>query len=102
MRIDRGIRRGVLLASVLGVGVAGTASAAPLGGWEPQSRGGDGAAEKLAAPELLSTYGGGGGGQGGGSGVFGDPGLGDPLFPLAGNGGYDVRHYALALAYDPA
>jgi aminopeptidase N len=31
----------------------------------------------------------------------GSPGLGDPFFPLAGNGGYDVRHYGLALAYDP-
>ena len=32
----------------------------------------------------------------------GSPGLGDPYFPLAGNGGYDVSHYALDLAYDPA
>jgi aminopeptidase N len=32
----------------------------------------------------------------------GSPGLGDPFFPLAGNGGYDVSHYALRLAYDPA
>jgi aminopeptidase N len=32
----------------------------------------------------------------------GSPGLGDPFFPLAGNGGYDVRHYALTLSYDPA
>jgi hypothetical protein len=23
----------------------------------------------------------------------GAPGIGDPYFPLAGNGGYDVRHY---------
>ncbi|MCZ4123356.1 M1 family metallopeptidase [Streptomyces sp. H39-S7] len=29
-------------------------------------------------------------------------GVGDPLFPLAGNGGYDVSHYGLDLAYDPA
>src|SRR3954453_3189329 len=29
-------------------------------------------------------------------------GLGDPFFPLGGNGGYDVGHYALTLAYDPA
>ncbi|MEU3463592.1 M1 family metallopeptidase [Streptomyces sp. NPDC006733] len=29
-------------------------------------------------------------------------GVGDPLFPLAGNGGYDVTHYGLDLAYDPA
>ena len=31
----------------------------------------------------------------------GAPGLGDPFFPLAGNGGYDVGHYTLQLAYDP-
>jgi aminopeptidase N len=29
-------------------------------------------------------------------------GVGDPYFPKAGNGGYDVHHYALDLAYDPA
>ena len=32
----------------------------------------------------------------------GAPGLGDPFFPLAGNGGYDVANYSLKLAYDPA
>lgn len=32
----------------------------------------------------------------------GSTGLGDPYFPLAGNGGYDVAHYSLALSYDPA
>ena len=32
----------------------------------------------------------------------GSPGLGDPFFPLAGNGGYDVGHYSLRLRYDPA
>jgi aminopeptidase N len=32
----------------------------------------------------------------------GSPGLGDPFFPLAGNGGYDVAHYSLRLGYDPA
>jgi aminopeptidase N len=31
----------------------------------------------------------------------GAPGLGDPLFPEAGNGGYDVTHYGLDLSYDP-
>jgi aminopeptidase N len=40
----------------------------------------------------------------GASGGFrpGSAGLGDPFFPLAGNGGYDVGHYRLQLAYDPA
>jgi aminopeptidase N len=33
--------------------------------------------------------------------VHGSPGLGDPFFPRAGNGGYDVSHYALALRYAP-
>ena len=32
----------------------------------------------------------------------GAPGVGDPYFPLDGNGGYDVRHYDLAVTYDPA
>ncbi|MFI6316522.1 M1 family metallopeptidase [Nonomuraea sp. NPDC050556] len=32
----------------------------------------------------------------------GAPGLGDPYFPLEGNGGYDAQHYTLGLAYDPA
>jgi aminopeptidase N len=32
----------------------------------------------------------------------GSPGLDDPFFPLAGNGGYDVRHYSLDLDYQRA
>ena len=32
----------------------------------------------------------------------GSPGLGDPFFPNAGNGGYDVSHYSLTLAYEPS
>ena len=32
----------------------------------------------------------------------GSVGLGDPYFPLDGNGGYDVRHYLLDVSYDPA
>jgi aminopeptidase N len=32
----------------------------------------------------------------------GSAGLGDPYFPLAGNGGYDVAHYSLGFSYDPA
>jgi hypothetical protein len=31
----------------------------------------------------------------------GAPGVGDPYFPLDGNGGYDVRHYLLDVNYDP-
>jgi aminopeptidase N len=33
-------------------------------------------------------------------GGIGAPGLGDPYFKLAGNGGYDVAHYGLALDYE--
>jgi len=32
----------------------------------------------------------------------GAPGLGDPYFPLDGNGGYDVKHYRLDVRYEPA
>lgn len=31
----------------------------------------------------------------------GAPGAGDPYFPDMGNGGYDVRHYDIKLAFDP-
>jgi hypothetical protein len=31
----------------------------------------------------------------------GAAGIGDPYFPLDGNGGYDVQHYGLDVAYDP-
>ncbi|MEU5041927.1 M1 family metallopeptidase [Streptomyces griseorubiginosus] len=31
----------------------------------------------------------------------GSKGVGDPYFPLAGNGGYHVEHYDLTLGYDP-
>jgi aminopeptidase N len=32
----------------------------------------------------------------------GAAGIGDPYFPLLGNGGFDVRHYDLSFSYDPA
>ena len=32
----------------------------------------------------------------------GAPGIGDPYYPTDGNGGYDVTHYDLKIAYDPA
>lgn len=44
-----------------------------------------------AAPAVRSVHG-----------VAGAAGIGDPYFPRAGNGGYDVGHYALALRYVPA
>ncbi|MEV6804055.1 M1 family metallopeptidase [Streptomyces sp. NPDC051132] len=40
--------------------------------------------------------------DGGVRGTPGASGLGDPYFPRAGNGGYDVDHYALTLDYTPA
>ncbi|MEW5352411.1 M1 family metallopeptidase [Streptomyces sp. 16-176A] len=40
--------------------------------------------------------------DGGVRGTPGGSGLHDPYFPKAGNGGYDVAHYDLALDYDPA
>jgi len=48
------------------------------------------AALVLAAPAAASDF------------EPGAPGLGDPFFPLAGNGGYDVKHYALDLDYERA
>jgi aminopeptidase N len=41
------------------------------------------------------------GGPGGPSYTAGAPGAGDPYFPFAGNGGYDVQHYDLDLTYTP-
>ena len=32
----------------------------------------------------------------------GSDGVGDPFFPQAGNGGYDVSNYSLKLGYDPS
>jgi len=39
--------------------------------------------------------------DGGVQGTPGGSGVRDPYFPRAGNGGYDVTHYDLRLAYDP-
>ncbi|MEU1993068.1 M1 family metallopeptidase [Nocardia gamkensis] len=33
--------------------------------------------------------------------LVGAPGLGDPYYPLDGNGGYDVHHYDVGIDYDP-
>ncbi|MFF9329757.1 M1 family metallopeptidase [Streptomyces sp. NPDC014776] len=55
-------------------------------------------------PALLLTFAALSACTGDGGGVDGTPGgsgLRDPYFPKAGNGGYDVTHYALTLAYDP-
>ncbi|GAA3493710.1 M1 family metallopeptidase [Streptomyces prasinosporus] len=56
-----------------------------------------GAALLTAAAALAATA----CGAGGVDGAPGASGVRDPYFPRAGNGGYDVAHYALDLAYDP-
>ncbi|MFE0653588.1 M1 family metallopeptidase [Streptomyces sp. NPDC059534] len=58
-----------------------------------------GTAAALVALALLA--GGCTGATGGVRGTPGAAGLRDPYFPKLGNGGYDVGHYALSLAYDP-
>ena len=37
----------------------------------------------------------------GSDGTIGNPGIGDPYYPLAGNGGYQIDSYDLDLRYDP-
>ncbi|MGP8299960.1 M1 family metallopeptidase [Streptomyces inhibens] len=53
-----------------------------------------GATAALSVALLLSSC------TSGGSGAAGSGGVGDPLFPALGNGGYQVRHYGLDLDYD--
>ncbi|HYN73773.1 MAG TPA: hypothetical protein VES60_14835, partial [Nakamurella sp.] len=38
----------------------------------------------------------------GAAGTVGYPGIGDPYYPTAGNGGYQVGSYSITLSYDPA
>ncbi|HYN73811.1 MAG TPA: M1 family metallopeptidase, partial [Nakamurella sp.] len=38
----------------------------------------------------------------GAAGTIGYPGIGDPYYPTAGNGGYQVDSYNITLSYDPA
>ncbi|MER7540483.1 M1 family metallopeptidase [Streptomyces sp. NPDC097704] len=61
-----------------------------------------GIAALAAALTSLALLAGGCTGAGGVRGTPGAAGLRDPLFPKLGNGGYDVGHYGLTLAYDPA
>ena len=70
-----------------GVGTApGEASPASAGrGFGPTTDAGRAARRALAAPAPP-----------------GAAGIGDPYFPLEGNGGFDVRHYDLTFSYDPA
>ncbi|MEU6880821.1 M1 family metallopeptidase [Streptomyces sp. NPDC046712] len=69
---------------------------------EPRTRAALGAvAALLLLAGCTSTADGGGVDIGGVEGTPGAAGLRDPYFPKLGNGGYDVTHYALDLAYDP-
>ncbi|MFF7194750.1 M1 family metallopeptidase [Streptomyces sp. NPDC008079] len=61
------------------------------------SGGGTAAPERTAADRTAPDR----TGHASGSADVGAPGVGDRLFPRAGNGGYDVTHYGLDLAYDP-
>ncbi len=59
------------------------------------------AARTVAAALLAVSAAGCVSGSGPGADRTGGPGAGDPYFPKSGNGGYDVTHYALDLAYEP-
>src|SRR3954454_23956692 len=96
-------RSRALLAAVVGTAAlfAAPAAQADIG----VGAGSDGlvaptAARAPAAKQARSTQ----ADNGGGHGKFqpGAPGIGDPYFPLEGNGGYDVQHYDLTFSYDPA
>ncbi|WP_171161982.1 M1 family metallopeptidase [Streptomyces sp. I05A-00742] len=55
----------------------------------------------LPAALALALVTGCGGGGGSGRPVGGGTGVGDPVFPSLGNGGYQVEHYDLELDYEP-
>jgi aminopeptidase N len=95
----RGKRRAALLGVVpvlvAGLVVTGTpapsfANAGPgcVASAPDNGSGGGGGAEPVVPPATVYTA--------------GAVGIGDPYFPLDGNGGYDVADYDLDLAYDPA
>ncbi len=70
-------------ASAVRVGNAGSGCVAE----PPQPGGGGGGADPVTPPPTVYTA--------------GAVGIGDPYFPLDGNGGYDVADYDLDLSYDP-
>jgi len=74
-------------ATLLPVALLGTACSG--GGDDTAPQGGEAAPEETAPSVPLSP-------------TAGAPGVGDPYYPGAGNGGYDVGHYALDLTWDPA
>ena len=91
-------RRRLLLAAGAALAVAGGAVGVALArgdGASTDDRGPAGGADSTVpattAPEASPPE----------PGQSGAPGVGDPYFPGAGNGGYDVDHYVLALTWDP-
>ena len=77
--------RAVLTASVVAAATTALTLSAPLASAGDHERGDDH-----------------GHGHGHGRFTAGAPGVGDRYYPLAGNGGYDVRHYDITGTYDPA
>ncbi len=87
----RRIRVSVLLVPVIVLAVLAGGQAAPSS-----------ASAATACPPAGSAPAPGGGVAPGVVFTAGAAGIGDPYYPLDGNGGYDVRDYGLDLAYDPA
>ncbi|GAA3837877.1 M1 family metallopeptidase [Sphaerisporangium flaviroseum] len=81
LKAPKRVTTAVLSATLLGL----NACTASSGAAAPSAAPGDGNAQSAEAK----------------SGTPGAAGIGDPDFPTDGNGGYDVGHYALKLAYDP-
>jgi len=54
-----------------------------------------------ASPSATASAQAAGGQPDGANGTIGDPGIGDPYYPQAGNGGYQIDSYDLNLSYDP-
>ncbi|MEU9888135.1 M1 family metallopeptidase [Sphaerisporangium sp. NPDC051011] len=78
-----------LTTAVLSAALLGTGACAPS----------NGATMPATPPTAAPAPGGTQASDTGGS--IGAAGIGDPDFPTDGNGGYDVAHYGLKLAYDP-
>ena len=85
-----------VVVAALVVGAAAPVAAAPPDPADPGGPAVSGTAAPVAAASPEASR------PGGPSGAVGAPGVGDPFFPLAGNGGIDVQDYNLKLAYDPA
>jgi aminopeptidase N len=85
-----------VVVAALVVGAAAPVAAAPPDPADPGGPAVSGTAAPVAAAPPDATR------PDGPAGAVGAPGVGDPFFPLAGNGGIDVQDYNLKLAYDPA